>query len=1048
MVTLNMHNPYGKASYLSERILVASGESRLEDGSDELSSWMAQTKATEEEFEIRLKSKGLNLQEFSQLLASKDLPTTPPMGWLEEKERILHNTPDAWLAQHIHMGIGIVVLPFVRAYTEQIRRWFPAGADRMIALDSVLHTLQNSHIRDLRIVADRTVVYAYHLAKEREPGLTLQAYVERIGSGTDEIDKLLQAFPVLARILTESTVRAARNMIEILNRFLDDYVALNEMYFEGSGPVLQSIHPGEGDSHQDGRTVAVLQLDSGIKLVYKPRALDTDVAFADWLRYLAHKGLRYPLSVPLTLSNQAYGWQQFVEHRPCLNVEEVRRYYYRMGVLCGIFYTLQSTDMHYENIVACGDMPYVIDNETLLANNIFDEEKMEFPMSHLYRSVFLSGLIPTGQLFRSRIDFDLSGIAGKPDQTSTNMKSWVLQEDGTDEAKFVEMPFKTSQLQHLVWLDGQIVDPVQYLQEISEGFTDVYRIIAGDKEAMKRELRARFGLLTGRALLRPTYLYGRFLTASQHPHYLRNGLDREKLLEMLWNMVKTDDIFEQIVPAEIADLLHNDIPYFTFRLNDTCLYTSDHKRVPDAFKKTCFQWIEEQLDRYDEDNLASQLRLLKYAIHSAHVGQMELPEAEALDHVGALPVAGAFDPMTTAMDIADYLIEHRLADEGYAAWLGLRNHDNQFRLTVLDFSLYSGTLGIAMFLGLMYGQTGKSVYRDAAVANFRYVLSVMERMGEDELLPSVFNGSGTIIYAGFFLDALWEFPEGRQAAMAQLERIRQDTPEEAKDNGSDELQPQLDFLDGYAGIVTLCLHIWERFAEPEALETARMYADKLIQLLERDQVRLVGFAHGSSGMLYALRKLEKAGLLSPESELIEAMLAFEQQQYERTRANWKDLRSHAEDPFAAHYWCHGAPGVLLGRSELEQAGIDQADREMLLDAMVEHASINPRMSLCHGVFGMTDILLTLKEQPGWQSYASTIDAAVWRLASRSDIASKIAGMKDRGLVSLMLGVAGIGWACLRLVHPRHPSVLTLQFPDVEIGQPCQQEVRAAEEEAP
>ncbi|WP_426333858.1 type 2 lanthipeptide synthetase LanM [Paenibacillus silvae] len=1028
MVTFHSDHPYMKASYVSERIPAGANPLRLKDRSDTLLSWMGQSKATEQEFATRLQSKGLNLDEFNQLLANKDIPATLHTGWMHDLDSILNQTPESWLTQHVHMGIGVVVLPFLYEYSEQVRRWSSLSTTGKILQEPVLNSLQAGFLRDLRMVADRTSVYMYHLAKEQEPDLTLETYVKRLASGMTEIRKMLEQFPVLARILTEMSLRAANNTIELLERLLNDYDEIATMYFDGKQLRLKSVQTGAGDTHQNGRTVTILEFDSNIKLIYKPRSLDTDLAFAEWLRYLNNKGLRYELKGPLTLSKQQYGWQEFVEHRACQNEAEVRKYYYRMGMLCGILYAFQSTDMHYENIVACGDIPYIIDYETLLANNIYDEEKLDFPMSMLYRSVFLSGLIPVGQVFRSQIDFDLSGIGGKPDQTSTNMKGWVLKQDNTDEVQYVEVPFKTAQLQHLVQLNGQIIEPVRYLAEISEGFREIYQIMANEKETIKREIRERFGKLTGRALLRPTFLYGRFLAASQHPKYLRNGLDREKLLEMLWNIVKVDKRFEQIVPTEIDDLLNNDIPYYTFPIDDTCLYTSDQRKIPNIFKKTCLAWIEEKLDRYSQKDLTNQLHLLQYAIHSAQVEHMALPEMEALDYVESLPLTSSqFDPTATAINIANYLLEYRLTEQGHSTWLGLRNHDNRFRLTLLDFSLYSGTLGISMFLGLMYVQTGNSEYRNAAMENFRYVISVFERVADDELSPSVFNGRGSVVYAGFFLDALFDFPEARQAARLQLTKIKQYSGQPLSAQPVDELQSNLDFLDGYAGIITLCVHIWERFAEPEALETARIYAERLCQHLKQDQAKLVGFAHGSSGMIYALRKIEAYDLLSPDEGVLDTLLQFERSNYDSTRANWMDLRGHVEDRLGSYYWCHGAPGVLLGRSELDEP-IDEAERLKLLNAMLEHAASNPRLSLCHGIFGMMEILLSLANNPGWQASSSMIHDAIWGLVNRASVSSQIEGMKDRGLVGLMLGVSGIGWTCLRLANAELPSVMTLQFP--------------------
>ena len=131
-------------------------------------------------------------------------------------------------------------------------------------------------------------------------------------------------------------------------------------------------------------------------------------------------------------------------------------------------------------------------------------------------------------------------------------------------------------------------------------------------------------------------------------------------------------------------------------------------------------------------------------------------------------------------------------------------------------------------------------------------------------------------------------------------------------------------------------------------------------------------------------------MLSPDEDVLDTLLRFEQSNYDSTRANWMDLREHVEDPLGSYYWCHGAPGVLLGRSEVEET-IDEAERVKLLGAMLEHATTNPRLSLCHGIFGIVEILLSLANNPGWQTSSLMIDDAVWRLVNRMSISSQIEG---------------------------------------------------------
>ena len=51
------------------------------------------------------------------------------------------------------------------------------------------------------------------------------------------------------------------------------------------------------------------------------------------------------------LDRSTHGWVEFVEHLPCRDHDEARRYYERAGMLLCLFYVLEGTDCHYENII-------------------------------------------------------------------------------------------------------------------------------------------------------------------------------------------------------------------------------------------------------------------------------------------------------------------------------------------------------------------------------------------------------------------------------------------------------------------------------------------------------------------------------------------------------------------------------------------------------------------------------------------------------------------------------------------------------------------------
>ena len=58
-----------------------------------------------------------------------------------------------------------------------------------------------------------------------------------------------------------------------------------------------------------------------------------------------------------------YGWEAYVEQSPCLCIKDIEEYYYRIGVILFCNYLLKAGDIHYENLIAAGAYPMVVDAE-------------------------------------------------------------------------------------------------------------------------------------------------------------------------------------------------------------------------------------------------------------------------------------------------------------------------------------------------------------------------------------------------------------------------------------------------------------------------------------------------------------------------------------------------------------------------------------------------------------------------------------------------------------------------------------------------------------
>ncbi|MCZ0991334.1 DUF4135 domain-containing protein [Streptomyces diastatochromogenes] len=123
---------------------------------------------------------------------------------------------------------------------------------------------------------------------------------------------------------------------------------------------------GLGDAHQGNRAVAVLHFASGDRIVYKPRPLEQHALLDDLVGWLNTKVPGLGLRSPRSVRRDGYGWLEFVAHRWCRSVAETDAFYRRQGALLALLYAVDGADMHYENVIACGDQPVLVDAETLL----------------------------------------------------------------------------------------------------------------------------------------------------------------------------------------------------------------------------------------------------------------------------------------------------------------------------------------------------------------------------------------------------------------------------------------------------------------------------------------------------------------------------------------------------------------------------------------------------------------------------------------------------------------------------------------------------------
>src|SRR5699024_1290169 len=105
---------------------------------------------------------------------------------------------------------------------------------------------------------------------------------------------------------------------------------------------------------------------------YKPRSLQIDLAYIGLIDWINAQGLEHELHAAETLARGDHGWVRYLEPLGAVDQEGAARYAWRTGALVAVLYALHATDFHFENIIAWGDTPVLVDLETLLHSDKAD----------------------------------------------------------------------------------------------------------------------------------------------------------------------------------------------------------------------------------------------------------------------------------------------------------------------------------------------------------------------------------------------------------------------------------------------------------------------------------------------------------------------------------------------------------------------------------------------------------------------------------------------------------------------------------------------------
>ena len=275
----------------------------------------------------------------------------------------------------------------------------------------------------LQNICLRTLVSEMHSYKQRgllsgkDEKEEYSYFCGHIVGSTKFENELFTQYPVLCRCVEEKTESLAAYYAEVIVHFSEDKIKLQEMCgkkpeYHGISKIVK-ITGDFSDQHQNGKQVLRLRCDNGMELFYKPRSMENEKSYQELLDWISRRtGTKQHFYSFLSFSD--HSWSSVVEYKSCKSEGQLKRYYIRLGEQLFLAYLLGTKDLHYENIVASGEYPALIDLENLVnlqhnQKRITVNDEVHYQLS---QSVLFMGILPFYYRSREWQGVDTSAVSG------------------------------------------------------------------------------------------------------------------------------------------------------------------------------------------------------------------------------------------------------------------------------------------------------------------------------------------------------------------------------------------------------------------------------------------------------------------------------------------------------------------------------------------------------------------------------------------------------------------------------------------------------------
>lgn len=989
----------GRARPLHERIASPAEESADNQTSDseELIRKWREMYPSESAFNARIGAIDAEIEDIeSAICADRWLADEPFPDWIDTLESLVGHVETASLDERTTVA-DEEDLPFIDLLLTIVD--FATNRTHLLTLgNNATEGLRRYLLQRLNSIAVRPLYVEFKSFVEyHNPNRLDQSHTDFVDPPTTLYEQFIDAmhrrgfsdlcveYPVLARQFVHLVTQWTEAVEELDERITKDLADLRERFgVEGSVTAVETL---ANDSHQGGRVPARVSFSSGA-VVYKPRSVAPGQWFHETVSRLTDDITALPDTTPRYLIRDGYGWMSVVPESSISDTDEAATYYEQTGALSCLAYVLNFNDLQFENVVANGSTPTIVDCETLFHPK-FGPSTLPHPVppaiiTLVTNSVLLTELLPwflSDPWEPRNIDGRATIAALGSDGNTIEMDSAqrpVIAAANTD-LMTVEMTSpEVDPTTSIPSIEDKNLPADGFVDDICEGFEEAYCAIINRRDrgewdgkiVNKNEVT---GIKT-RALFRPSARYGEVLQAAKSRECLRDGvrfsIELEELAVPFFTDEGADELTWPLFHHERESLYRFDIPRFGSRPGETKLY-HDESATSVEVPMSGGRVVEESVDTLDKEDMREQCRVIRECF------QVE-PSPDPVQGEGSIDD----DQLrAVATEAIDDVIESAVLVDSHREWASPLGTGERLTLVPVDLSVYNGRGGIAIGSAALYRTTGVEHYRSLAVETMDRLLD--EYVGPDGPVPKLLRhggtmGIGSMLYALSVVGQLCDVPRYQKRAVDLATMLNE---------GFLTREGAYDIMKGTAGTLLGLLATYDRTDEEAVLDKAIMCGEHLLE--ERTSIdgadlwlttdsghAMGGFAHGVDGIGYALSRLfEACGDDRFADAARTAMLADVGSKYSHP---------HDANEVGTRDWCWGPSGQALARIGAGKAIGDSSmieRAENLLERTIASEQ-SPYDHLCCGNFGRVEALLVADEAMGRESEAARELAA--RCVDRRD----------------------------------------------------------------